>query len=133
MGRSLDSDQSEEPNEDFGQAGSACAVYAEQNPARLRRAYREILDSLADRRKRLLEQDALGRTPLFYAAEKGLEEEVWNIIFRFRGTGLCPPRLALIAIKDHSGLTAADVAEQNGHSEIAHLLRKEQARMEYHE
>jgi ankyrin repeat protein len=133
MASPLHKDESEEPNEEFRQAGSAGGVPAEQNPARLRRAYREILDALAERRKRLLEQDALGRTPLFYAAEKGLEEEVWDIIFSFGGTGLSPPRLALIATKDHSGLTAADVAEQKGHSEIARLLRKEQARMETHE
>jgi hypothetical protein len=80
-----------------------------------------------------LEQDALGRTPLFYAAEKGLKEEVWDIISSFRGTGLSPTRLSLITMKDHSGLTAADVAEQKGHTEIASLLRGEQARMEYYE
>ena len=85
------------------------------------------------RRKRLLEQDALGRTPLFYAAETGLEEDVMEMIFSLRGTGLGPTRLTLIATKDHSGLTAADVAEQNGHEQIARLLRVEQARMEYHE
>jgi len=80
-----------------------------------------------------LERDALGRTALFYAAEKGLEEEVWEILSSFRGTGLFPTRLRLIATKDHSGLTAADVAEQKGHQEIARLLRVEQARMEYQE
>lgn len=133
MGGSLNKDEVEEPNKEFGEAGSAGAVDAEQQPARMRRVYREVIEALAERRKRLLTQDVLGRTPLFYAAEKGLEEEVWEIIFRFRGTGLGPPRLALITTKDHSGLTAADVAEQNGHMEIAHLLRKEQARMEYYE
>ena len=85
------------------------------------------------RRRRLLAQDARGRTPLFNAAEKGLEDEVKAIIFSFRGTGLGPTRLSLIAIKDRAGLTAADVAEQNGHYEIARLLRGEQARMEYFE
>jgi ankyrin repeat protein len=90
-------------------------------------------ESPEERRKRLLEQDALGRTPLFYAAEKGLEWRVREIIFSFRGTGLCPTRLAVITTKDHSGLTAADVAEQNGHEEIARLLRAEQGRMEYFE
>ena len=133
MGSSLDKDESEEPNKEFGEARSAGAVYAEQQPARRRRVYREQIEAREERRKRLLEQDALGRTSLFYAAEKGLEEEVWDMIFSFRGTGLCPPRLALITTKDHSGLTAADVAEQNGHERIAHLLRKEQVRMEYHE
>ena len=87
----------------------------------------------ADRRKRLFEQDALGRTALFYAAEQGREEAVKEMIYRLRGTGLGPPRLALIAIQDHAGLTAADVAEQNGHEEIASLLRSEQGRMEYYE
>ena len=86
-----------------------------------------------ERRKRLFEQDALGRTPLFYAAEKGLEEQVREMIFSLRGTGLSLPRLKLIALKDHSGLTAADVAEENGHEAIARLLREEQGRMEYFE
>ena len=83
--------------------------------------------------ERLFEQDGLGRTPLFYAAEKGLDEEVKTIIFSLRGTGLSPRRLALIATKDHAGLTAADVAEEHGHKEIAQLLRHEQMRMEYFE
>lgn len=93
----------------------------------------ERMETGVERRKRLLAQDALGRTSLFYAAEKGLEREVKEIIFSFRGTGLSPTRLSLIATKDRSGLTAADVAEQNGHKEIAGLLRGEQARMEYYE
>ena len=126
MGSSRDKEES-------GEAGSADAVNAGHSPARRRRVYREQIEARAERRNRLLEQDALGRTPLFYAAEKGLEEEVWDIIFSFRGTGLMPPRLALIATKDHSGLTAADVAEQNGHEEIASLLRSEEIRMEYYE
>jgi len=99
----------------------------------LRRMFREQLDALADRRKRLAEQDVAGRTPLFYAAEQGLEEEVREIIFSFRGTGMSPPRLALITKTDVLGLTAADVAEQNGHQEIARLLRSEQGRMEFFE
>ena len=84
-------------------------------------------------RKRLFEQDDHGRTPLFYAAEKGKEEDVRKMIFSLRGTGLFPPRLALIEKTDHSGLTAADIAEQKGHEEIARLLRSEQGRMEYFE
>ena len=91
------------------------------------------METREERRRRLLAQDARGRTPLFYAAEKGLEDEVREIIFSFRGTGLGPPRLALIATQDRAGLTAADVAEQNGHTEIARLLRGEQGRMEYFE
>ena len=133
MGSSLDKDESEEPNEEFGEAKSAGAVYAEQQPARRERVYREQIEARAERRKRLLEQDALGRTALFYAAEKGLEEEVREMIFSLRGTGLSLPRLKLITTKDHSGLTAADVAEENGHKEIARLLRVEQGRMEYFE
>jgi ankyrin repeat protein len=91
------------------------------------------LEARIERRKRLLEQNIVGRTPLFYAAERGLEEEVREIIFSYRGTGLGPPRLKLITTKDVTGLTAADVAEQNGHKEIARLLRSEQGRMEYYE
>ena len=86
-----------------------------------------------ERRKLLFEQDDHGRTPLFYAAEKGLEEEVSEMIFSLRGTGLSLPRLKLITTKDHSGLTAADVADENGHKKIARLLRVEQGRMEYFE
>lgn len=86
-----------------------------------------------ERRRRLFEQDERGRTPLFYAAEQGLYEEVWQMIFGLRGTGLFPPRLKLISTKDNTGLTAADVAEQQGHIEIARLLWSEQGRMEYFE
>jgi len=78
-------------------------------------------------------QDAVGRTTLFYAAENGDMEQVRQIIFRLTGTGLSPQRLALLEIKDASGLTAADVAEQAGHKEIADLLRSEWVRMEYYE
>ena len=126
MDSSLENDESKE-------ARNAGAVHAEQQPARRMRVEIDAIEASRERRKRLLEQDALGRTSLFYAAEKGLEEEVWDIIFSFRGTGLSPTRLKLIATKDHSGLTAADVAEQEGHNEIAGLLRAEQARMEYYE
>jgi hypothetical protein len=55
------------------------------------------------------------------------------MIFSLAGTGLSPQRLALIGIEDSSGLTAADVAEQAGHIEIANLLRGEQGRMEWFE
>ncbi len=93
----------------------------------------ERLRLAREQRKRLFEQDALGRTALFYAAEEGGEEQIRKMIFRLRGTGLFPPRLALLTIKDHAGLTAADVAEAKGHQEIARLLRAEQFRMEYFE
>ena len=124
MDSSFAKDESEEPSNESSQAESTGG---------LRQAFREILDSLADRRRRLSEQDIVGRTPLFYAAENGLEEEVREIIFSFRGTGMSPPRLALIAQEDVLGLTAADLAEQNGHEEIASLLRSEQGRMEFFE
>jgi 2'-5' RNA ligase len=78
-------------------------------------------------------QDSAGRTTLFYAAERGDLEQVRRIIFRLTGTGLSPQRLALLEIEDASGLTAADVAEQAGHKEIADLLRSEWVRMEYYE
>jgi len=133
VGSSLDKNESGKPNKEFAEASNDADDYAEQQPADIRQANREIIQALADRRTRFLEQDALGRTPLFYAAEKGFEEEVKEIIFSFSGTGLAPPRLKLITAKDHSGLTAADVAEKNGHKEIAGLLRKEQIRMEYYE
>ena len=83
--------------------------------------------------KSLFEQDENGRTSLFDAAESGNEAEVRKIIFSLTGTGLFPQRLGLISIKDNNGETAADVAEKNGHSTIAQLLRGEQFRMEYFE
>ena len=78
-------------------------------------------------------RDARGRTALFYAAERGDLEAVKRIIFSLAGTGLSCQRLALITIEDASGLTAADVAEQAGHRDIANLLNGEQGRMEYFE
>ena len=81
----------------------------------------------------LFVQDSIGRTALFYAAERGDLKEVRRIIFSLAGTGLCCQRLSLIEIKDSSGLTASDVAEQAGHKGIADLLRGEQGRMEFFE
>lgn len=81
----------------------------------------------------LFAQDTVGRTTLFYAAERGDLKEVRRIIFSLAGTGLCCQRLSLIEIRDSSGLTASDVAEQAGHQEIADLLRGEQMRMEFFE
>ena len=83
--------------------------------------------------KKLFERDNLGRTSLFYAAEAGDEAKVRAIIFRLAGTGIFPQRLSLIEIKDKDGLTAADLAEQNGHQAIANLLNGEQFRMEFFE
>jgi ankyrin repeat protein len=78
-------------------------------------------------------RDSVGRTSLFCAAERGDLEQVRRIIFSLAGTGVWPQRLALIGIRDSSGLTASDVAEQAGHKEIADLLRGEQMRMEFFE
>ena len=85
------------------------------------------------RGKALFVRDALGRTPLFYAVELGLLQEVEAMIFSLTGTGLFPQRLALLEIEDHEGLTAADVAEKSGYADIAKLLRRERVRMEYFE
>ena len=71
----------------------------------------------------LFDRDDRGRTPLFYAAEKGLRREVEAMIASLPSTGFYPQRLGFIQIEDNEGLTAADVAEQNGHKEIAELLR----------
>ena len=56
-----------------------------------------------------------------------------RMIFSLAGTGVCCQRLRVIAEKDSYGLTASEVAEQNGHKEIADLLRGEQMRMEFFE
>ena len=77
--------------------------------------------------------DTRGRTILFYAAEIGDLETVKAIIYKLAGTGLSPQRLALINLKDKTGLTAIDIAEQAGNSEIATLLRSEKGRMEFFE
>jgi hypothetical protein len=84
-------------------------------------------------RSNLFAQDSVGRTALFYAAERGDLQKVRRMIFSLAGTGLWPQRLALISIKDSSGLTASDVAEQAGHKEVAELLLGEQMRMEFFE
>jgi hypothetical protein len=74
-------------------------------------------------------RDDQGRTPLFDAAQNGNKPAVGAILRSERGTGLFPPRLALIQITDKNGLCAADVAEQAGHLEIAERLRAEESRM----
>jgi len=84
-------------------------------------------------RSDLFERDSDGRTALFYAAERGNLEEVSRMIFSLAGTGMSCQRLSLIGIKDSSGFTASDVAEQNGHKEVAELLLGEQGRMEFFE
>ena len=79
------------------------------------------------------ETDSLGRTTLFYAAEIGDLETVKAIIYKLAGTGMSPQRLALINRKEKKGLTAIDIAEEAGNSEIAALLRSEKGRMEFFE
>ena len=130
MASSLHDKQAEKPNKDTGQASSADGAHARQQSAK-GSAHRVPADAQG-RRGRVFEQDDQGRTVLFYAAERGDLDRVHRIIFGLTGTGLWPQRLALIEIKDVSGLTAADVAEQAGHQEIADLLRREQVRMEYY-
>ncbi len=85
------------------------------------------------RGRNLFNTDENGRTQLFYAAEQGLYQEVWNMIFSLTGTGFSPQRLSFISKTDASGQTAIDVAQQNGHQKIADLLEKEKIRMEYFE
>jgi ankyrin repeat protein len=82
--------------------------------------------------KDLFDKDNRGWTRLFYAAETGDLKAVEEMIFRLPGTGFYPQRLSFIEVKDNEGLTAADVAEKNGHEEIAQLLRSEAFRMEYY-
>ena len=81
----------------------------------------------------LFKTDKRGRTTLFYAAEIGDIELVKTIIYRLAGTGISCQRLALINRTDLEGLTAIDVAEEAGNSEIADLLRSEKMRMEFYE
>lgn len=92
-----------------------------------------MFDEKDNERAALFKQDALGRTPLFYVAEKGDMGATSRMIFRLRGTGFSPPRLALIETTDHNGLKAADLAERSGHQDIASLLRSEEGRMRFFE
>ena len=82
---------------------------------------------------KLFDVDSEGRTSLFAAAARGDRAEVERMIFSLAGTGMCCQRLSLISKKDSSGLLASDVAEQNGHKEVAALLVGEQMRMEFYE
>lgn len=77
------------------------------------------------------ETDEKGWTSLFYAARDGDMEEVRSILKGVRGTGIFPPRQALIELKDAEGLTAIDVAKRAGHKEISDYLDGERIRMEY--
>lgn len=78
-------------------------------------------------------EDDIGRTPLFYAVAKNDIKEVETIIFSLPGTGLSCRRLALLTHKDHSGMTAVDLAEKLGHEKIRALLSGERGRMEFFE
>jgi ankyrin repeat protein len=78
-------------------------------------------------------EDDIGRTPLYYAVAKNDIKEVESIIFSLSGTGVSCQRRALLKHKDHSGLTAEDVAAKLGHEEIRALLASELGRMEYFE
>jgi hypothetical protein len=105
--------------------------------ARVSEALQEAVN-MKDRAKitstqNLFDRDPRGRTRLFDAAEQGLLQEVETMIFSLTGTGFYPQRLSFLEIHDNEGLTAADVAEQSGHKEIAELLRHERRRMEYFE
>ena len=99
----------------------------------MRLLWRGATVALMNKREGVFARDERGRTVLFDAAERGSWDDVWQLIFGLTGTGLAPQRLALLEIKDHDGLTAADVAERSGHTEIADLLRGEQGRMEFFE
>lgn len=77
--------------------------------------------------------DDMGRTELFFHAASGNLKAVERIIFSLTGTGMCPQRLSMIEHKDNTGKKAADVAEENGHKEIAGLLRSEEGRMSFFE
>ena len=81
----------------------------------------------------LFKRDDLGRTCLFHAAATGDLARVREIIFSLAGTGISCQRLALINTRDATGKTAADVASEMGHEEIANLLAGEAGRMEYFE
>ncbi len=78
-------------------------------------------------------EDDIGRTPLYYAVAKNDIKEVKSIIFSLTGTGISCQRYALLTHKDHSGLTAVDVAEKLRHEEIRALLAAEIGRMDFFE
>ena len=123
--------KSEKPNKEQNKDGGRGPLRDGQHTARDGGAERARAGA-GVRRGGPCAQDARGRTSLFDVAERGDLDGVRRIIFGLPGTGLWPQRLALIEALDASGLTAADVAEQAGHQEIASLLRGEQARMEYY-
>ncbi len=64
MGRSTEEDP-KEPDKKPRKAPSTGAVHDEKLPGRGMPAEIEVATALRERRRRLLERDALGRTPLF--------------------------------------------------------------------
>ncbi len=78
-------------------------------------------------------QDASGRTALHHAAARGDLDAAWGIMSTLAGTGIFPPRKSLLEIRDNAGMTAAEVAAERGHAEVAEALNHEWARMELFE
>lgn len=77
--------------------------------------------------------DELGRTALHRACAQGDRGAVWDVLRVVAGTGVFPQRQALLEVRDRSGRTAADIAEQSGHLELAEELRGEWMRMDFFE
>ena len=77
--------------------------------------------------------DQFGQTRLIRFAAQGDLDAVEKLVFSLPGTGCSCQRLALIKKADSAGKTAGDIAEENGHDEIAALLGREQRRMEWYE
>ena len=81
----------------------------------------------------LFHVDDVGRTALFYAVERGDEKILWILLEAYMGTGLCFQRGALLEIRDHSGRTAEDLAQEKGYMEIRDILQRERHRIDYFE
>lgn len=78
-------------------------------------------------------QDREGRTALHHAAERGDLDAAWGMMRTLAGTGVFPPRKSLLEIRDNAGMTAAEVAAEAGHTELAEVLKHEWVRMELFE
>ena len=75
---------------------------------------------------------------LFEQVVAGNEERVRAIVESHRGTGIFPPRLSLLTVKNASGHTAEDVAGSLAPGSMAHkaiheFLRGQRLHMEYFE
>lgn len=81
----------------------------------------------------LFTQDQMGRTALHHAAQRGDLDAAWGILRSVAGTGIFPPRKSLLEVRDHHGMTAADLAARAGHIEVAETLNHEWVRMELFE